>query len=333
MKNNLYAPLRIGNVILSGNVLAAPMAGVTDKAARKIAKPFGPSLIYTEMVSGKALLYKNKKTENMLDLEEEEQPVAVQLFGHEPEVLAEIAQRVSLAGAKIIDINMGCPAPKIVNNGDGSAIMKNPYLAAETVKAVSKASSVPVTVKIRKGWDEQSINAVEVALAAEEGGAKAVTVHGRTRAQFYGGECDLDIIKAVKAAVKIPVIGNGDVTDGKSAEKMFAETGCDAVMIGRASQGNPWVFAEVINYLKNGSVLPTPDIKEKCAVMRKHLELLTLYKGEHIGILEARKHMAWYVKGIKEGTRLKERIFKASSKEDMNEIIDILEKHTESEKR
>lgn len=332
MNNKWFKPLKIGDVILDGNVLAAPMAGVTDKAARKVAKPFGPSLLYTEMVSGKALLYKNKKTENMLDIDENEQPVAVQLFGHEPEVLAKIAQNVCLNGAKIIDINMGCPAPKIVNNGDGSAIMKNPYLAAEIIKAVKTASSVPVTVKIRKGWDEKSINAVEVAKAAEEAGADAVTVHGRCRADFYSGECDLEIIKKVKDAVKIPVIGNGDITDGKSAERMFETTGCDGVMIGRASEGNPWIYAEVINYLKTGTDPKPVDLKEKCAVMRKHLNLLVLCKGEHIGILEARKHMAWYVKGIKEGTRLKEMIFKASKKEEMEKIIDILEKHTESEK-
>lgn len=333
MKKNLFAPLKIGNLVLEGNVLAAPMAGVTDKAARQIAKPFGPALIYTEMVSGKALLYKNKKTENMLDIDEDEQPVAVQLFGNEPDVLAEIAHKATMAGAKIIDINMGCPAPKIVNNGDGSAIMKNPELAGKIVGAVSKVSKVPLTVKIRKGWDEKNINAVEVALAAEENGAKAITVHGRTRAEFYSGVCDLEIIKNVKEAVKIPVIGNGDIIDGKSAEKMFCETGCDGIMIGRASEGNPWVFAEIINYLKNGEETKKPSLKERCDIMKKHLELLVLYKGEHIGILEARKHMAWYVKGIKEGTRLKEMIFKASTKEEMEAVINILKNYTESEKR
>lgn len=326
MNSALFKPLKIGSVTLKGNVLAAPMAGVTDKAARQIAKPFGPALLYTEMVSGKALLFNNRKTELMLDIDSAEQPVAAQLFGHEPKVLAEIAYKATVAGAKVIDINMGCPAPKIVNNGDGSAIMKNPVLAGEIVKAVSNAAEVPVTVKIRKGWDDKNVNAVLVAKLAEENGAAAVAVHGRTRAQFYGGEADVEIIKAVKDAVKIPVIGNGDITDGESAKRMFELSGCDGIMIGRASEGNPWIFSGVISYLKTGEMPPKPDIRERCAVMRKHLELLTEYKGEKRGVLEARKHMAWYVKGTRECTRIKELIFKASDKAEMNAVIDMLER-------
>lgn len=313
--------MKIGNTLLSNNVFLAPMAGVTDKAARQIAKPFGPGLMYTEMVSGKALLYNNQKTEFMLDVSPEEQPVAAQLFGHEPEVLSEIAFKATGAGAKIIDINMGCPAPKIVNNGDGSAIMKNPALAGEIIRAVVKASSVPVTVKIRKGWDDKSINAVEIAKVAEDSGAAAITVHGRTRQQYYSGTADLDIIKAVKDAVSIPVIGNGDITDAKSAKHMLDYTGCDGIMIGRGSQGNPWIFREILSYLETGEIPPAPTNAQRREVMLKHLDLLVLYKGEKRGILESRKQMAWYIKGIKDGARLREEIFRASTKEEMTEIV------------
>ena len=314
--------MKIGNLKLSNNVFLAPMAGVTDKAARKIAKPFGPGLMYTEMVSGKALLYNNQKTEVMLDSSPEEQPIAAQLFGHEPNVLAEIAYKAQEAGAKIIDINMGCPAPKIVNNGDGSAIMKNPFLAGEIVRAVVGASSVPVTVKIRKGWDDASVNAVEVAKIAEESGASAITVHGRTRSEFYSGKADLDIIKAVKTAVKIPVIGNGDIIDEESAKNMLSYTNCDGIMIGRGSEGNPWIFREVLHFLETGEKLPKPTSEERKEIMLKHLDLLVLYKGEHRGILESRKQMAWYIKGIKDGARLREEIFRASTPDEMKKIID-----------
>lgn len=308
--------------MLSNNVFLAPMAGVTDKAARQIAKPFGPGLMYTEMVSGKALLFNNKKTEFMLDVSPEEQPVAAQLFGHEPKVLSEIAYKATEAGAKIIDINMGCPAPKIANNGDGSAIMKNPALAGEIIKEVAAATDVPVTVKIRKGWDDRTVNAVEIAKIAEANGAAAITVHGRTRMQYYSGRADLDIIKAVKEAVKIPVIGNGDITDGKSAKHMIDYTGCDGIMIGRGAQGNPWIFKEVLTFLETGEVLCAPTAEERKEVIFKHLELLVLYKGEHRGIMEARKHMAWYIKGIKAGARIRDAIFKASTLDEMKSIIE-----------
>ena len=314
--------MKIGNLKLSNNVFLAPMAGVTDKAARQIAKPFGPGLMYTEMVSGKALLYNNQKTEVMLDSSPEEQPIAAQLFGHEPNVLAEIAYKAQEAGAKIIDINMGCPAPKIVNNGDGSAIMKNPFLAGEIVRAVVGASSVPVTVKIRKGWDDASVNAVDVAKIAEESGASAITVHGRTRSEFYSGKADLDIIKAVKTAVKIPVIGNGDIIDEESAKNMLSYTNCDGIMIGRGSEGNPWIFREVLHFLETGEKLPKPTSEERKEIMLKHLDLLVLYKGEHRGILESRKQMAWYIKGIKDGARLREEIFRALTPDEMKKIID-----------
>ncbi len=305
--------LKIGGIELDGNVLLAPMAGVTDKAFRLIAKPFGPSLMYTEMVSGKGLLYKNKKTEVLLEVLDEEKPVAAQIFGHEAEVMAKIAEDALRSGADMIDINMGCPAPKIVNNGDGCALMKDPRLAGEIIKSVKKAAPCPVTVKFRMGWDGGSVNAVEFAKIAEQSGADAVTVHGRTRMQFYSGEADLDIIKKVKAAVKIPVIGNGDVRGGESAKKMLEYTGCDGIMIGRAAQGDPWIFERVNAYLKDGTLLPPPSLEKRCEVAARHLELLVKFKGERRGTLEGRKHMAWYFKGMPGGAALREKINKCES--------------------
>ncbi len=315
---------KIGNVELKNNVFLAPMAGVTDKAFRLITKPFGPSLMYTEMVSGKGLFYKNKRTKDLLDIEDSEMPIATQLFGHEPQVMAEIAHISPELGAEIIDINMGCPAPKITGNGDGSALSKNLRLAGEIIYAVCNATNVPVTVKIRKGWDDETINAVEMAKTAEQNGASAITVHGRTREQFYSGSADLDIIRDVKNAVKIPVIGNGDVKDGQSAKHMLDYTGCDGIMVGRAAQGNPWVFSEILHFLETGENLPQVKISERAEKMREHLELLVKYKGEYRGIQEARKHMSWYIKGMTGGARLRELINKASSNEEMFSIIDMM---------
>ncbi len=313
--------MKIGNINLDNNIILAPMAGVTDKAFRKITKPFGVGLMYTEMVSGKGLIYNNKKTENLLSVDDDEGIVAAQLFGHDPDVLSETALKTQEGGIPIIDINMGCPAPKIVNNGDGSALMKNPCLAGKIISAVKTKISVPLTVKFRMGWDENSINAVEFAKIAEDCGADAITIHGRTRKQFYSGKADLDIIKRVKAAVKIPVIGNGDITDGKTARFMLDYTDCDGIMIGRAAQGNPWIFREVAHYLKTGEAPPSPSLSERLNKMREHLKLLVLYKGEHIGVLEARKHMAWYLKGLKGGGILRDAINKASSPKEMEKII------------
>lgn len=316
--------MKIKNVELKNNVFLAPMAGITDKAFRIITKPFGPGLMYTEMVSGKGLFYKSKKTADLLTTEEIEKPVATQLFGHEPQVLASIAQEALEFGAQMIDINMGCPAPKITGSGDGSALSKTPQLAGDIVAAVVKAVDVPVTVKIRKGWNEASVNAVEMAKIAEANGASAITVHGRTREQFYSGTADLDIIREVKNTVSVPVIGNGDITDGESAKNMLEYTGCDGIMIGRAAQGNPWIFEQVIHFLETGEKLPPPTLEERGAMMRKHLDLLVEYKGDYRGIQEARKHMAWYIKGCRGGAKLRDAIMKATTKDEMLELIKLV---------
>ncbi len=313
--------MQIGSIVLDNNLFLAPMAGVTDKAFRMTAKPFGPALMYTEMVSGKGLHYHNKRTGNLLEVVPEEAPVAAQLFGHDPEIMASIAEDALQYGAIMLDINMGCPAPKIVNNGDGSALMKDPPLAGKIISAVCKAVTVPVTVKFRMGWDDTQINAVEFAKIAEANGAAAVTVHGRTRAAFYSGNANWDIIRKVKAAVSIPVIGNGDITDGLSAKTMLDTTGCDGLMIGRAAQGNPWIFRDIQHYLTHGELLPPPTLQERISVARSHLELLVAHKGEHRGILEGRKHMAWYFRGVIGGARLRDRINKVCTLPEMQEIL------------
>ncbi len=313
--------MKIGTLNLENNVILAPMAGVTDKAFRLITKPFGPALMYTEMVSGKGLLYKNKRTEVLLEVLDSEKPTAAQIFGHEPEVMSEIAERSLEFGADMIDINMGCPAPKIVNNGDGSALMKNPELAGKIISAVRKSVNCPMSVKFRMGWDDDSINAVEFAKTAENNGADAITIHGRTRAQFYSGKANLEIIKKVKEAVKIPVIGNGDVHDGKSAKYMLDYTGCDGIMIGRAAQGNPWLFSSVLHYLKTGDELAPPTLEERSDIAEKHLRLLVKFKGEHRGVLEGRKHMAWYFKGLCGGAKLRNLINQCDTLEQMLDLI------------
>ena len=313
--------MKIGTLNLKNNIILAPMAGVTDKAFRLITKPFGPALMYTELVSGKGLLYKNKRTEVLLEVLNFEKPTAAQIFGHEPEVMSEIAERSLEFGADMIDINMGCPAPKIVNNGDGSALMKNPELAGKIISAVRKSVNCPMSVKFRMGWDDDSINAVEFAKTAENNGADAITIHGRTRAQFYSGKANLEIIKKVKEAVKIPVIGNGDVHDGKSAKYMLDYTGCDGIMIGRAAQGNPWLFSSVLHYLKTGDELAPPTLEERSDIAEKHLRLLVKFKGEHRGVLEGRKHMAWYFKGLCGGAKLRNLINQCDTLEQMLDLI------------
>ena len=303
----------------------APMAGITDAAFRTVCAEQGAAVTYTEMVSARALVYEDKKTASLLEMQPEHRPCGAQLFGNEPDIMAEAAVRAAaICKPEFLDINMGCPMPKIFNNGDGSALMKNPPLAGEIIRAVSRAVSVPVTVKFRMGWDSQHINAVEFAKIAEFSGAAAITIHGRTREAFYSGKADWEIIRQVKEAVSIPVIGNGDIVDALSAKRMLETTGCDGLMIGRAAQGNPWIFREILHYLASGELLPPPTLEERVGVALSHLDLLVALKGEHRGIQEGRKHMSWYFRGLQGGARLRDRINKISSYCEMRGLIENL---------
>lgn len=322
--------MQIGNVLLQNNVFLAPMAGVTDLPFRLLCKEQGCGLVYTEMVSAKGLYYKDKKTETLLQIDEREKPVAVQIFGSDPDIMAQIANEVAKTGASIIDINMGCPTPKIVKNGEGSALMLKPALIGEIVKAVSQAVDLPVTVKIRKGWDDLHVNADEVAVIAEENGAAAIAVHGRTREQFYSGQADWDIIKKVKRSVKIPVIGNGDITTPEDAKNMIEHTGCDGIMIGRGAQGNPWVFSSVIHYLNTGELLEQPTPQQKIDKAIEHIRLLVEYKGERIGIREARKHVAWYVKGLRNAAKVKQEVNRIDTLNEMEETLRAMQQAMEN---
>ena len=314
--------MQIGSIKLVNPVILAPMAGVTDLPFRLLAKEMECGLVYSEMVSDKGLLYKNCHTLDMLQIDERERPVAMQIFGSEPSSMAKAAQFVEQAGTDIIDINMGCPTPKIIKNGSGSALMCQPDLAYRIMVSVVEAVKVPVTVKIRKGWSNASINAVEMAKLAEKAGIAAVAVHGRTREQFYSGEADWDIIRQVKESVGIPVIGNGDIRTPYDAEKMLNETGCDGLMVGRGAQGNPWIFRQIVEYLASGKILPPPTVEERLAVMLRHLDMLIEYKGEFLGIREMRRHGAWYTKGLHHSAELRLKFNQAVTKADFISVLD-----------
>ena len=317
----MIKPLKIGSVTLPNNLILAPMAGVTDLPFRLLCKEQGAGLLCMEMVSAKAILYKNRNTESLLEIDPRENPVSLQLFGSDPEIISNIAHQIEDRPFDILDLNMGCPVPKIVNNGEGSALMKNPKLVGEIIRQTVKAIDKPVTVKIRKGFDDEHINAVEMAKIAEDAGAAAVAVHGRTREQFYSGRADWDIIRRVKEAVSIPVIGNGDLLTAEDVIAMEAQTGCDGFMIARGAQGNPWIFRQILHYFETGEHLTKPTLEEVTQMILRHARMMLEFKGEYIGIREIRKHAAWYTAGYPNSARLRVAINNVESFEALEELL------------
>ena len=302
--------MKIGNVQLDNEVFLSPMAGVTDLPFRLICKQKGCGMLYTEMINAKALCYNDENTKKMTKIEDEEHPIAIQIFGSEPEYMGRAAEILNSHPNEILDINMGCPAPKVIKNGDGSALMKNPKLAEEVMRAVVENSTKPVTLKIRKGWDDNSVNAVEIAKIAEQAGISAVAIHGRTREQYYSGKADWDIIKEIKESISIPVIGNGDVFEIEDAINMLEKTNCDAIMIGRGAQGNPWIFNRINHYMQTGEILAKPTAEEKISTAIEHMKLAVAEHGEYVAVREMRKHIGWYIKGLKNSARYRDEINK-----------------------
>ncbi len=313
--------MKIGDVELENPYILAPMAGVTDLPFRLLCKEQGAGLLCMEMISAKALQYKNKNTKALLAIHPGEYPVSLQLFGSDPYIISEMAKEIEELPFQILDINMGCPVPKVVKNGEGSALMKDPGKVYEIVNQTVKAIRKPVTVKIRKGFDDGHINAVEIAKVIEEAGGAAVAVHGRTREQYYSGRADWEIIRQVKEAVSIPVIGNGDVVSGETAQAMMRQTGCDGVMIGRAAQGNPWIFRELADYERTGKTAARPSKEELRAAMLRHARLQIEFKGDYLGIREMRKHVSWYTKGMEGSAKLRDAINRVESYEELNELL------------
>ncbi len=324
-KDQTEQKLTIGTVVLENPFILAPMAGVTDLPFRLLCREQGAGLLYTEMISAKAVTFHNKNTMDLMKTEETERPVSLQLFGSDPDIIAEAAKQLEPLPFDLFDLNMGCPVPKVVNNGEGSALMKNPELVEKIIRTLTRAVKKPVTVKLRKGFKETDSSAVELAKRAEAAGAAAVAVHGRTREQYYSGEADWEIIRQVKEAVRIPVLGNGDIYSAEDAQRMFQMTGCDGIMVGRAARGNPWIFSELLEWFENGKTVRRPTRSEIREMILRHARLQIQYKGEYIGIREMRKHVAWYTKGFPHSAKLRNMVNQIETYEELEGMVSQLE--------